>query len=166
MSVLWILATILAHASALVRARRRFLAARHVLMRAEARLRQSIWSPSADPVLVEDIRALLRRHGLADARFSEAMFPRLGGDTLLSEGISTADPAVQGKLRIALFRVYGAESAIYAEARSLDTLVWRFCMGPLALLGGDPRAARPALRLALALIWLCALYWVVLPRLP
>jgi len=70
------------------------------------------------------------------------------------------------RARIALFRVYGAESAIYAEARSLDTLVWRFCMGPLALLGGDPRAARPALRLALALIWLCALYWVVLPRLP
>ena len=31
---------------------------------------------------------------------------------------------------------------------------------------GDPRAVRPALRLALALLWLCALYWVVLPRLP
>ena len=164
MSIVWIIATMFAHAAAILRARRRFLEARHVLMRAEARLRQSIWAPAADPALVDDIRRLLRRHGLSDARFSEDMFPRLGADTMLSEGISTADPAVQGKLRIALFRVYGAERAIYEETRSLDALVWRFCMGPLALLDADPRRASPALRLALALVWLCALYWVVLPR--
>ena len=39
MSILWIIATMFAHAAAILRARRRFLEARHVLMRAEARLR-------------------------------------------------------------------------------------------------------------------------------
>ncbi len=166
MSLLWIAATLIAHLVALLRARRRFREARQVLMRAEAQLRRSLWGAASDGALREDIRRLLRRHGLSDPRFSEAMFPQLGGDTLLSEGAAIADPAVQGRLRIALYRVYGAERAAFEDAKSLDALVWRFCMGPLALLGADPRRAKPAYRFALALVWLAALYAVVIPKLP
>jgi len=166
MSLLWLAATLIAHLVALLRARRRFHEARRVLMRAEAQLRRSLWGVSADGALRDDIRRLLRRHGLSDPRFSGSMFPQLGGDALLSEGASIADPAVQGRLRIALYRVYGAERAAFEDAKSLDALVWRFCMGPLALTGADPRRAKPAHRFALALVWLVALYAVVLPKLP
>jgi hypothetical protein len=165
MGFLWIAAALLAHALAWIRARRRFDRTRVLLMRAEAQLRQALWGEAMDPAMRTELRVMLRRHGLADARFSEAMFPRIGGDALLSEGLGRADPAIQGRLRIALYRIYGAERAILEETRSIDALIFRFCLGPVALIRSDTRPLGFALRLVVAVLWLAMFYAVLLPRL-
>ena len=61
-----------------------------MLMRAEARLRQSIWAPAVDPALVDDIRRLLRRHGLSDAQLEQALKVRI--DFMVFTGFEPGDP--------------------------------------------------------------------------
>lgn len=165
MSAMWILMALIGHLVAVIRAKRRFDATRRVVMRAEAVMRRSIWKTVVDNALRDDIRGLLRRHRLADALFSDTMFPELGSSTFLSDGTGTGDPALHGRLRIALYRAYGADNASYEDAKAPDSLVWRLVMGPLALLRSDPRTAPPEQRAALALVWLAALYLLVLPKL-
>jgi hypothetical protein len=162
-SAAWIVAAAAAWIIEIARHQRRVKDIRWLIGTYENATRPVDARPIPHKLVAARLRELMARHDIQDARFSAAMFSRLEQDAILSQAVLETEPAVQAKLRIVLYRIYGAEEAARDAVLSVDSVAEHLCAGPVGLLAAIwPSASWLRSKLITACSWLAVLYALLL----
>lgn len=162
-SAVWLLAVALCLASEVLRARRRLTRVRRLLVSYESAVRVFDPRPFDIAAISQELRQLMKRHGLGDALFPGRSFSDIENDLRLSDGAAAAHTAVRTKMRLLLYRIYGCEEREARKPLQIDEIARRFCEGPIYVLRRFlARDRLPGERLLVGAAWLAALYALLL----